>query len=263
MAIKKQAQTGRPIEYEEVIDKEDYVTGIARFDNPGYPGHFEMRVSGWAEDVERYSREANVMQMEAQPMGAAEIEEEMAGQRQGMLAGRRAELLDLMEAHCRRMQADLAHANPEMMMDAEALRRRMLADFQLLQKLEAGPEIEEGFNPETDRLIEVELVEFGDEYANWRVKLVLDPPFVPEGKKDIYAPVNANVDSTWGQVQAISGDPDLYLYRGGQKRDASVSSGASDAVSGSGGNGAWRLHVRGFTDATYDLFGDWVILVNN
>jgi hypothetical protein len=245
----------RYIEYDEIVDKGTHVTGIAHLDNPAGPGTFEFRVSGQRAEVERFGEEAVIQQLELRVLEGEGQEHLLEEGQVAALELRRAYWQEWLQARCEALRDLVDAAELDLLADPRELSVRMCLELLTLEK---SSRLEDPVPDLTgqDRLCEIELTGL-DEGVKGHLVLRIDPT-VQQGQLDVYAPVNANVSQAWGSVTAISGDPDLYLYRNGALRDASVSSGATDAVSSSGGAGLWWLYVRGYTTAQYVLAGDWI-----
>ncbi|MEJ2211066.1 MAG: hypothetical protein P8129_18785, partial [Anaerolineae bacterium] len=83
-------------------------------------------------------------------------------------------------------------------------------------------------------------------------------PGVSQGRRDIYVS-SRNSTGVSANLTCVSGDPDLYLARGGDPIDSSTrGTGSDESVSGSWGSGKWRVHVYGYTTAQYQLSAGWV-----
>jgi hypothetical protein len=255
--MKQQTQQIKPqrIKYDEIVDQGTHVTGIARLDNPAGPGAFEFRVSGQETEVVRYGEEAVIQQLELHVLEGDEHEGLLEEGRMSALELRRAYWRDWLKARCEALRGLIDAADLELLADKREWSVRLCLELLTFDKPIYADEPEPDLT--TDRLCEIEPVDLAEE-IKYRLLYRIDPT-VPKGQRDIYVPVDANLAQAWARVDAISGDPDVYLYRGGLLKDFSVSSGATDEVSASGGSGLWRLHVYGFTAAEYRLSGDWIL----
>lgn len=241
---------GVPIHYEEIIVQDGYVTGVARLKSPSGAGDFEIRVSGQRPSIDEYEQQARVIKLDIAPIAA---EQQFAeARRQQVLLARRQEWLD----NLNQLKAAVESAGLDELKDAGGL----YSQLQPAGKDAGHKNSEEDLS--RDRLIEITPVgDLGSDQA-YHLSFVIDPT-VPQGRRDIYKPVVQGSTFASAAISVSAGDADLELYRGGGFRDASRSTGASDSVFGSGGVGGWKLHVIGFTNATYQVFGDWVLRKNN
>ena len=170
---------------------------------------------------------------------------------QKVLQDRRQEWLGRLE----QVKLNIKSANLDQLMDTEWL----CDQFQSPDKDSICKNSEEDLSQ--DRLIEIRPLDV-DPNLIYLLSFTIHPD-VPKGKKDIYRPIVQGSTSASASIRVTSGDADLELYRGGRFRDCSRSAGPFDSVYASGGSGPWRLHVIGYSKATYELSGDWVLQSNN
>ena len=238
------------IQYTEVIDRPDgSVTGIARLTAPANPDlRFEMHVNGSGPAVRAYSEEAAVLKFEFTPLAesARQAHEDL-----------RARVFDfhrqLWYERLDALRVRIGDADAELLQDPGRVWKQAMERDKRWELEDAT------FDPKRDRRIEIGPTG-SFEKGLYRLSFAVDPS-VPQGASDIYVPFIGDSETVWGEVRALAGDPDLYLYRGGTVRASSTSSGGSDEVYGSGGSGQWSLRVYGYTNATYQLSGDWVVAV--
>ncbi len=239
-----------PIHYDEIIQQDGYVTGIAHVTSPGGTGEFEIRVSGQRQAILDYQEKGVIVKLEVVLIVDAIQTSQMAQQR--VLAARRQEWLNRLE----QIRTFINTASLADLNDPNVICRSGLAQ----------DKIEECKNPEEDlaqdRLIEIKPLNPINPDGFYLLSFTVHPD-LPRGKKDIYRPVVQGSYSASASITNSLGDADLQLYRGGAFRDGSYSAGVTNSVYAEGGTGGWKLHVIGYTDATYEISGDWVLRRNN
>lgn len=242
------------ISYDEIVQEEGYVTGIAHFENQDGPGGFRFRVSGQEAAVLMYAEEAVVQKLALHVLDEEQLWEQLAERRASALELRRAYWHDWLEQRCEALHGLVDVADLALLADNREWSVRLCLELLTFRKplyLE-----EPAFDPTQDRLIRVEPLDIGAD-VKYRLEWLIHPT-VKAGKCDIYQPVDAGISEAWARVSSTVGDADLYLYRGGVLKDSSTSSGVLDEVSASGGKGLWRLYVYGYTDAQYTQPADWI-----
>jgi len=93
----------------------------------------------------------------------------------------------------------------------------------------------------------------------YAMRFTIDP-WLEAGKMDIYEPPTQATRTVSITCTPSQGDPDLYLFRGGDTKDWSLNGeGETEQVYSSGGNGDWELRVLAYgdSDASYELSVDW------
>jgi hypothetical protein len=250
MAEKYIPEVGFPIHYDQIIEQDGYVTGIAHLSSPSGHGSFEIRVSGQRQNVKDYEQQARIIKLDVARIDSAQQVSDLALQK--VLQGRRQEWLGRLEL----VKIFIESANLDQLSDPEWICKQ----FQLPDKDSDCKSSEEDLSQ--DRLIEIRPSDVLDPNLTYLLSFTIHPD-VPKGKRDIYRPVVQGSTSASAFISVSSGDADLELYRGGQFRDSSRSAGAFDSVYATGGSGNWKLHVIGYSNATYELSGDWVLQQNN
>jgi hypothetical protein len=228
----KIAQAGSTIKYDEIRKHATHVTGIAHFSDPEGRGNFRIYVSGQPDKVDRFAEEAVIVSMHIAPAQAEDI------------AFSQAQL----EADCKNRFEELQN-----LVDGRASEKSTLP----------RPEHDHlAPNLQRDRLIQVEVLDKLEPKITYAVSIVLDPISVAQHTCDIYGLWNDAGDVSWvsAAVIPVSGDPDLFLYRGGipitQSRGGP---GWTDSVSSGAGAGIWSIHVNGYEPSnSYDLAESWL-----
>ncbi len=242
------------ISYDEIVQEEGYVTGIAYFENQDGPGGFRFRVSGQEAAVLTYAQEAVIHKLALYVLDEDQLRAQLAERHASALEQRRAYWHDWLKQRCEALHGLIDAADLALLANTREWSVRLCLELLTFNKpiyLEEPP-----FDPTQDRLIRIEPLDIGAD-AKYRLEYLIHPT-VKAGKKDIYEPLDASISEAWARITSTGGDADLYLYRGGVLKDSSTSAGADDEVSASGGKGSWRLHVRGYTDAEYTHPGDWI-----
>lgn len=241
---------GIPIHYEKIIQQDGYVTGVAVVESPGGAGRFEIRVSGQLESIEAYAQQARITRLDLNVLD--DEEKQVEANRQRVLAANRQEWLEQLNQLKTKVEAaDLTELN-----DLDSLVKQLKPEGKEAGRMNSEEDLSQ------DRLIEIIPLDDQDPDQPHQLSIAIHPT-VPQGRRDIYKPVVTGTVSASASITVSAGDADLALYRSGKIFDASLSSGNSDAVFGQGGVGQWKLHVIGFTNATYQVFGDWVLRKNN
>jgi hypothetical protein len=246
MSEKYQSNQPVRIHYDRIIPKDGYVTGVAQVSSPSGMGEFEVLVSGQELSVFSYQEQAQIFKLE---MTKIDDPGQIAGAtRQAALEARRGEWVARLE----QMRIFVENADLEQLSDPEWIDR--------FDKAVEKPGLYRNLKEDLarDRLIEIRPLEETNPGETHRLSLTIHPE-VLQGSRDIYRPVIQGAASASAQIDVFAGDADLELYREGNYRDGSYSTGASDSVYAEGGAGRWKLHVIGYTNATYELSGDWIL----
>jgi hypothetical protein len=217
---------------------------------PGGAGSFEFHVSGQPESIEAYAQQARILRLDIAPIDDEEMQIE--ANRQKVLAANRREWLE--QIHL--LKGDVEAAALTELNNLDSLINQLKPEGKEAARMNSEEDLSQ------DRLIEIIPLYDPDPDQAHQLSFTIHPD-VPKGRRDIYKPVVGGTPSASGSISVSAGDADLALYRGGQIFDTSLSSGKTDAVFGQGGAGQWKLHVIGFTNATYQVFGDWVLRKNN
>jgi len=239
-----------PINYDEIIEQDGYVTGVMHLSSPNGKGSFEIRVSGQRRNVNDYQKQAGIIKLDVSQIDDPNQSNDLALQK--VLDARRQDWLDRLE----QMRLFIESANLEQLNDNDLICQQ----GRLPDKEPMCMNSEEDLSQ--DRLIEIRPLDDLDPNLTYKLSFTIHPD-VPKGKRDIYRPIVQGSTSVSASIHVSSGDADLELYRGGVYRDSSRSAGAFDQVYSVGGVGNWKLHVIGYTNATYELSGDWVLQNNN
>jgi hypothetical protein len=249
MAEKYQSKEPVRIDY-EIKPQDGYVTAVAHIASPSGQGEFELRVSGQREPVAGYMQKVQIRKLDIARIDDPQQVARTA--RQAVLDARRREWLARLEQARKFVQsADLTQlADPDLICHTG----------QPADKNIACKRSEEDLSQ--DRLIEIRPLDPVNPDWAYLLSFTIHPD-VPQGKRDIYRPVVQGSFSASAVINITTQDADLELYRGGVYQDGSYSTSATDSVYGEGGVGAWKLHVIGYTSATYEISGDWVLLKND
>ena len=226
------AADGTKIRYDEIQKHSDYVTGIAHYSDPQGRGNFRIYVSGQPDKVDRFAEEAVILTMRVGPAQADDIAFFQAQQ-----------------------EADCKNRIERFIEDAEGRE----------SEKSTAPQPEHDYpapNLQRDRLIQFEVLDKLEPKAAYAVSIVLDPISVAQHTCDIYGLWNDTGSINWvsASVIPVSGDPDLFLYRGGVLMSQSRGgAGWTDSASGWGGAGTWSIHVYGYEPSnSYDIAESWL-----
>jgi hypothetical protein len=225
-------EAGSKIKYDEIQKHDAYVTGIAHFSDPQGRGNFRIYVSGQPDKVDRFAEEAVIVSMRIAPAQAEDVAFIQAQQ-----------------------EADCKNRLEQLIQDAEGRE----------SKKSTSPRPEHDHlapNLQRDRLIQIEVLDKLEPKITYALSIVLDPISVAQHTCDIYGLWNdtGGIDWVSAAVTPVSGDPDLFLYRGGNPMSQSRGGpGWTDSVSGWGGGGTWSIHVYGYEPSnSYDLADSWL-----
>ena len=220
------------IVYDEIQKHAEYVTGIAQYSDPQGRGNFRIYVSGQIDQVERFAEEAVILEMRVAPAQAEDIAAFQAHQ----------------EAECK-------NRLERFIQDAEGRE----------SEKSTAPSSEHDYpapNLKRDRLIQFEVLDKLEPKVPYAIAVVLDPISVAQHSCDIYGLWNdpGNINWVSASVIPVSGDPDLFLYRGGVLMSQSRGgAGWTDSASAWGGAGTWSIHVYGYAPSnSYDLAESWL-----
>jgi hypothetical protein len=197
-----------------------------------------------------YEQQAKIIKLDLTPIDNVQ---QASGQLlQAVLNARRQEWLGRLE----HVRGFVESANLDQLKDSELICNQ----GRLPDKDPVCPCSEEDLSQ--DRLIEIRPLDSLDPSRAYLLSFQTHPD-VRKGRRDIYRPVVQGSTVASAFISVSTGDADLELYRGCAFRDYSRSAGPTDSVYASGGVGNWKLHVVGYTNATYELSGDWVLKSNN
>jgi len=249
---------GMPFRYDQIIDRGEYVTGIAIINSTNGTGRFRLEVSGPAEAVLAYAEEARILQLEMKPFDS-EAAEQLERVHQEREKNHREQWYAWIENTCQELHASVESSSDH---DIEANLLELIVNLGDMAQRKLGANLESAeIDLTSDRLITLEPIEFEKDGAEYyHLRFVIDPS-VAQGQSDYYAPAaglqadNKSATLFWG-----GGDPDLYLYRGGNSKARSLKpAGHNEYVGAVNGSGSWSLRVYGYTAAQYTLSTDWIL----
>ena len=245
--------SGTPIRFDEYIQHDGFVTGVARYQEPTADlGDFQIRVSGRPESVDAFGAEARILSLRIVPITARDrhLEEQHTAWLERNLERverSRVALLQLLESD---KKADLA---------AWSAREAHLLDLIL-------PPVEHALDLERERLVEIQVLSKINPEQSYQLSLQIDPS-VPVDTCDIfrYSGDTGGISEMDASITVQGGNPNLYLYQGGiWKDDSTHGPGQPESVHGDGTSGQWRLHVHGESaGCVYTLNASWIITNNN
>lgn len=221
---------GTPIRYREIIEQDGYVTGIAEYIDPEGQGIFKIYVSGQRDAIQQYEADAVILDLKIIPTATDQTV------KQDTIRGLERQIIRLERQSVALRRLLELEQQPDPIPDETRLELETQAGEYLMEHHTDSP------NLDRDRLIEIEILEGPISEPPYTILFSIDPP-VAENTCDIYAYKGSQPSTVYASIAIEGGDPDTYLYRGGNEKDHAE--GGDTDVYGSGGAGTWRLHIFG------------------
>ncbi|MBN1137769.1 MAG: hypothetical protein JXM73_14370 [Anaerolineae bacterium] len=243
----EQAMGPQPIIYDYIKEYADHASGIAHFDTPAL-GRLQLSVQGQLAGVERYAKTAILQRLDVRVLGQEESAQ--------LALSDRAYWHGWLQSRCKALHDLIDKASLEELADGLQWAARL---HEALTSEEFGLVAESEIDLAVDRLCEFQFLDLDERPEVAGYELFLDVAVDETGERegedptDVYRPVSP---SATGVSAGIIGAPDLFLFRGGLRRDEDA--GPNGTVSATGGAGLWSLHVVGVAPLVYTLSGSWI-----
>lgn len=166
-----------PIDFKEIQDHGEYVTGIAPYNDPDGQGNFNLRVSGPRDAVESFAKTATIVRIKLEPLESANLE-----------------WLYQTDARAAQERRKYILENPQAVWETQKAQDRDDAQARPLKL-------------SVDRFIEIEHLDPLEKEQVYFVSFYFDPETVAQGQRDVW--------SAPGQMISRGGFPShSYLWDG-------------------------------------------------